>query len=92
MDLSGICVEKEESNRYLINPGQRIMAEKGCYGGRKDDSIRSKDGFVAEAPGAGVTLLGHWGPFCPGIINPELGKVFYEVSLAKFSRVRLEEV
>lgn len=37
--------------------------------GRMDDSTRSKDGFVAEAAGAGVTLLGHCGPFCPGIIN-----------------------
>lgn len=45
---------------------------------------------MAEAPGAGVTLLGHCGPFCPGIINSELERVFYEVSLAKFSRVRLE--
>lgn len=56
--------------------------------GRKDDSIRNEDGFVAEAPGAGVTLLGHCGPFCPGIINSELGRVFCGASLAKFSRVK----
>lgn len=34
--------------------------------GRKDDSIRNKDGFVAEAAGAGVTLLGHRDPSVQG--------------------------
>lgn len=32
---------------------------------RKDVSIRNKDGFVAGAPGTGVTLLGHCGHVCP---------------------------
>lgn len=36
---------------------------------RKDVSVRNKEGFVAGAPRAGVTLLGHCGNFCPGLIN-----------------------
>lgn len=36
---------------------------------RKDVPIRNRQGFVAGAPGAGVTLLGHCRPFCLGVIN-----------------------
>lgn len=41
-------------------------------GVRKDVSIRNKEGFMAGAPGAVVTLLGHCGHFCQGTINSDL--------------------
>lgn len=36
---------------------------------RKDVPIRNRQGFMAGAPSADVTLLGHRGPFCLGVIN-----------------------
>ena len=38
---------------------------------KKDVSLGSKEGFVAGAAGAGVTLLGHCGHFCLGTINSD---------------------